>query len=281
MALGSSGVNAISLQRLALFKALQDFYNTETFLGIHATADAATVLETARTIDGVSFDGSADITLPTKVVHLWSETVSDTTTYYAEAGKTTAVTTFDAAKIYIDHTTSKVMYWDGSALVAAVAVDSTPRIAVSEKGVANGVATLDNTGLVPSSQLPSYVDDVLEIVVETTGEPAVTKYYLRDEGQTGNKGAELTSANAEKGKIYVDPEATVDGTYRWSGSAMVKIGSTVSTAQNAINDVNGDQIDTTYMKKSEFEYTEATEAEIKALFPSATVSAYEASLVTP
>ena len=32
----------------------------------------------------------------------------------------------------------------------------------SEMGVANGVATLDAQGKVPSAQLPSYVDDVLE-----------------------------------------------------------------------------------------------------------------------
>lgn len=32
-----------------------------------------------------------------------------------------------------------------------------------QKGVANGVATLDNSGKVPSTQLPSFVDDVIEI----------------------------------------------------------------------------------------------------------------------
>lgn len=41
-------------------------------------------------------------------------------------------------------------------------------------GTANGVATLDENGLVPSSQLPSFVDDVLEFDLKdnfpTTGE---------------------------------------------------------------------------------------------------------------
>ena len=36
------------------------------------------------------------------------------------------------------------------------------KIASSEKGKANGVATLGQDGLIPSSQLPSYVDDVIE-----------------------------------------------------------------------------------------------------------------------
>ena len=42
------------------------------------------------------------------------------------------------------------------------AVDSTSRIATTEKGIANGVATLDANAKVPASQLPSYVDDVKE-----------------------------------------------------------------------------------------------------------------------
>ncbi len=44
--------------------------------------------------------------------------------------------------------------FDGTSDITINAVDSTPRIAVSEKGVANGVATLDSNGLVQPSQLP-------------------------------------------------------------------------------------------------------------------------------
>ena len=51
----------------------------------------------------------------------------------------------------------------------------------SEMGTASGVATLDSTGKVPSSQLPSYVDDVLEY---------------------NNKSS--FPAEGETGKIYVD-----------------------------------------------------------------------------
>ena len=52
--------------------------------------------------------------------------------------------------------------FDGSKDITINAVDSTSRIATTEKGVANGVATLDANGVVYSTQLPSYVDDVLE-----------------------------------------------------------------------------------------------------------------------
>ena len=41
-----------------------------------------------------------------------------------------------------------------------------PYINVNKLGVANGVATLDATGYVPASQLPSFVDDVIEGTLE-------------------------------------------------------------------------------------------------------------------
>ena len=81
----------------------------------------------------------------------------------------------------------------------------------SQKGVANGVATLDNDGLVPSSQLPSYVDDVLEYSSQSD-----------------------FPATGESGKIYVAKDT--NKTYRWSGTGYVEIspslalGTTHSTA---------------------------------------------------
>jgi hypothetical protein len=64
----------------------------------------------------------------------------------------------------------------------------------TEMGVASGVATLDSAGKVPSSQLPSYVDDVLEYD---------TKSAFPETG--------------EAGKIYVDKSTNT--TWRWGGSA--------------------------------------------------------------
>lgn len=81
----------------------------------------------------------------------------------------------------------------------------------SEMGAASGVATLDTAGKVPSSQLPSYVDDVLEYA---------------------NKASFPTTG--ESGKIYVAQDTNL--TYRWSGTAYVEIspslalGETSSTA---------------------------------------------------
>ena len=46
----------------------------------------------------------------------------------------------------------------------------------SEMGVSNGVATLDSQGKVPASQLPSYVDDVIEL----PGEHQILAFLRKD-----------------------------------------------------------------------------------------------------
>lgn len=295
---GTNGVTVVSIDRLALFKQLQDTLNAATFLGIHSTADAAVKLATAVTIDGVSFDGTANITLPTKVVQVYSNTVNDATTYYSDAEKTNAITEFDVNKLYVDLTTNEHKHYNGTTLVASAAQDNTPRIAVAEKGVANGVATLDAQGLVPASQLPSYVDDVIEIIktVDSTDpQNPVTTFYLANED--GTQGAELTTAKMEKGKIYVDINATIDGTYRFAGSGtgLVQIGNSVSTADRAINDVDGNPIKTTYVKvRANYDlmsstqaqqladlvdtaYDEASVNEIRNMFDATTLATYDAS----
>ena len=79
-------------------------------------------------------------------------------------------------------------------------------ITATEKGANSGVATLDATGKVPSSQLPSFVDDVIE-VADYAALPA-----------TG-----------EAGKIYV----TLDDnkTYRWGGTAYVEISASIALGE--------------------------------------------------
>ena len=77
----------------------------------------------------------------------------------------------------------------------------------SEMGAASGVATLDANGKVPSSQLPSYVDDVIE------------GYY--HEGIFYEEAAHTTAITPETGKIYID--LSTNKSYRWGGSTMVEI----------------------------------------------------------
>ena len=73
-------------------------------------------------------------------------------------------------------------------------------IPLSQKGQANGVATLDESGLVPASQLPSYVDDVIEVYADFDKNPDgtltdIVLYYDAEHQQP---------VTGEAGKIYID-----------------------------------------------------------------------------
>lgn len=82
-------------------------------------------------------------------------------------------------------------------------------IPATEKGANSGVATLDATGKVPSSQLPSFVDDVLEGYLNAT------------DGKFYEESTYATEIPAEGGKIYTD--LSNNKTYRWGGTVYVEI----------------------------------------------------------
>ena len=75
---------------------------------------------------------------------------------------------------------------------------------ITNKGKANGYASLGADGKVPADQLPSYVDDVLEFANKTN-----------------------FPSTGEKGKIYVD--LSTENIFRWSGSAYVEISPSLIT----------------------------------------------------
>ena len=81
------------------------------------------------------------------------------------------------------------------------------KLNASARGAKNGVASLDADGRVPSSQLPSYVDDVIE------GYYYNEKFYKEE--------AHTTEITGEGGKIYVDVSTNLS--YRYSGSTYVQI----------------------------------------------------------
>lgn len=105
-------------------------------------------------------------------------------------------------------------------------------IPVSQKGVANGVASLGDDGKVISAQLPSFVDDVLE-------------GYVADDLATFYKDSKKSSAyTAEAGKIYVD--LTNNKTYRWSGSKYTVISETIAIGETSSTAGRGDWTKTAY-----------------------------------
>lgn len=158
------------------------------------------------------------------------------------------------------------------------------------KGQPNGLAELDGNGKVPASQLPSYVDDVMDAyatyTVSPTGVLQNIQLYADAEHETPIVG--------ERDKIYVNvTPGEVSYQFRWSGSQWVHIDSNaiiigditgtaydggkgkamenivssmpdnlLSTFQLDQTDVNNITISLTGVEKSGGKYVESTLADI-------------------
>lgn len=127
-------------------------------------------------------------------------------------------------------------------------------VAIVAGGAANGIAFLDDSGKVDSSQLPSYVDDIQEGILNTAEiSTASNVYKLSTGGKTNFAVGDLVyddinspntlyfvqvahtttfdptkcivmpvfPVNGEKAKIYYD--VITEKTYRWSGTAYTEI----------------------------------------------------------
>ena len=116
----------------------------------------------------------------------------------------------------------------------------------SLKGSASGLAELDSNGKVPSSQLPSFVDDVAE------GYLSGGKFY--------KESAHTTEISGETGKIYID--LSTEKTYRWSGSAFVVISETLALGETSSTAYRGDRGKVAYdHSQSTHARTDATKVE--------------------
>lgn len=87
---------------------------------------------------------------------------------------------------------------------------------INSKGAPNGLASLNESGIIPSAQLPSYVDDVIEVD---------TFSNLPDTG--------------ESGKIYIVQDTNL--TYRWSGTAYVEISKSLALGETSSTAYPGDK----------------------------------------
>lgn len=134
--------------------------------------------------------------------------LADLQTVWTNSMKPWIVGTFIAVTAVAEGATPKLVLQDGTLLDQSTFQPAGSYVLATEKGAANGVATLDSNGLIPSSQLPSYVDDVIE---------AANFAALPAEG--------------EDGKIYV----TLDDnkTFRWGGSAYTEISASIALGETA------------------------------------------------
>lgn len=87
---------------------------------------------------------------------------------------------------------------------------------INSKGAPNGLASLNESGIIPSAQLPSYVDDVIEVD---------TFSNLPDTG--------------ESGKIYIVQDTNL--TYRWSGTDYVEISKSLALGETSATAYPGDK----------------------------------------
>ena len=168
------------------------------------------------------------------------------------------------------------------------------KIASSEKGKANGVATLGQDGLIPSSQLPSYVDDVIEGYyynnnfykdfnsVGITDTPAAVgnnQLVYQDNSSADKSKYQITFNNVitpESGKIYVckplnDNNITIlkgnnynndSICYRYTGSGYVPIS---DVPEEIINDITDLMNDVTNLKDNVRDLVNITWSALKSL----------------
>ena len=105
---------------------------------------------------------------------------------------------------------------DAETLQSAKDYADTHKVDKTKVGAAGGVASLGAGGLVHSSQLPSYVDDVLEY-------PSPGDF----------------PSTGEEGKIYVTKDTNL--TYRWSGTGYVEISKSLALGETSSTAYRGDR----------------------------------------
>ena len=237
------------------------------------TVNKATNSTYADTADKAVKDGDGnEIT----ITYIKAEELEDTLEDYATRQA------LEAGDIQIYHAERATCDGQGDNIRNTYATKDETKAITDSKGVANGIATLDGNGKVPSSQLPSYVDDILEGYAKNN----YTEFWA-DSSTSSSK------YTGEAGKIYVDK--STNKTYRWSGSAYVEISSSLAlgettttayagnkgkanatniatlqgyftngvannatyadTADKAVKDGDGNEITITYIKAEELEDT--------------------------
>ena len=110
-------------------------------------------------------------------------------------------------------------------------------IPLTSIGAPNGVASLNESGIIPSDQLPSYVDDVVEVYATYDKDAAgnLSNIKLYNDAEHSN-----IISTGESGKIYINvTEDEPSYNFRWSGTEFLYI----NTGGVVIGEITGTAYD--------------------------------------
>lgn len=218
----------LDLDGLKYFKTKQDAANAGKYVPQGITINGVALNKTGITITDDTKLSKTDAT------SLYLSKTDAAKTYLGISAKAATAGAADtAAKLATARTINGVAF-DGSANITIHATDSTPRIATSLIGAANGVAPLGSDGKIPTQYIPGDIGQAVE------GYYSGGKFYKEPTHTTVITGSTNT--------MYVDIGSTDNDVYRWSGTAYVLINDAVSTADKAVRDGDGNTITTTYVK---------------------------------
>lgn len=170
-----------------------------------ANAVSATRLETARRINGTAFDGTTDITTGSWGASRGMTVGSTKKTVNGSADVSWSLDEIGAAAKSHTHQASDIVS-------GTLSPDRLPTITDSK---IQSVSASKLSGVIPSANLPGYVDDVVEYAGESS---------FPDTG--------------EAGKIYVDTDT--NKTYRWGGSSYVEISPSIALGTTSSTAFRGD-----------------------------------------
>lgn len=173
------------------------------FNGLNTRDDVPSKYEILMNLDGTVIEGNSNVKLTITSLSTQPEEIQDQiqSNIVQELGQ-------DTTKVI----SQKVVTDNISKINAAIS----EMIPLSQKGSVNGVASLDENGKVPSTQLPGFVDDVLEY-----------------------DNFEAFPETGETGKIYVTKDTNLE--YRWSGTQYTQISKSVGIGETSSTAYAGDK----------------------------------------
>jgi hypothetical protein len=204
---------------------------TAALSGNATSATTAAALTTPRTINGTSFNGTANITFTTDATAEGTTNLYYTDTRARAAISVSGSLSYNSSTGVISYTTPVTSVFGRTGAVTLTSSDVTTALGFTpvnsaNLGVANGVATLDATGKLTTSQMPASL--VGAVVYQGTW-------------NANTNTPTLTSGSGTKGNYYKVATAgstTIDGISQWNvGDTIIFDGTTWDKLDGIANEV--------------------------------------------